>query len=302
MPTQKETLHNIYSSASREAFGSAAIVGKEFSSLRAMYRFYKTRAQVIEKIVDQGWLQPDEVAIEDLGESAVSHACVVAEHLFETRGEEASPNTYFSYTTKNQFDRYVANTLLKSNRIREGQDLYHDWYDPQDRDPSHSNPAVKYPKNIDATKIYGIAKPNRYWPAQLLRYLEAIRLNRASTEELQKLHVNQGDIKKYTIPWVNYREVIEKAQSVDEIAVGVAVKTMEILHQNGLSNEQIVEVVLAGYSPGGPVNEHGKIPQIGKIWHDILDAVYANQNLAEISPLLSQRIHEKMLEIKYPFD
>ena len=38
------------------------------------------------------------------------------------------------------------------------------------------NGAVRYPKDIDRKKIHGVGALHRYWPAQLLRNLELIRL------------------------------------------------------------------------------------------------------------------------------
>lgn len=319
MSEGKDILHQTFDNAAPEKFGSAEITSPELSSLRKLYlatreRFFGRvkklspndreliREIVTESIIKDGWPNPQEVSIENLGETAIAHACVVAENLLEERGIEATPDTYFSYTTKNQFDRFVSTILRKKGRIKKGGDLYNQWFEPQDRESGFSSDKVKFPSEVDPTKIHGVAKPNRYWPAQLMKQLEAIRLNRISTQEKEKLLIGDSFPEKFAIPWVSFKSVIEQADSVDDIAVEIAVKTMKILHVRGLSNKQIIQVILAGYSPSGPVSEHGKIPEVGKIWHDILKKVASTNELQEVSPLLNETITERMKAIDYPLD
>ena len=319
MAEGKDILHQTFDKAAPEKFGNAEMTTPELSALRKFYlatreRFFGRvkklspddreliRETTTESIIKDGWPKPQEVSIENLGETAIAHACVVAENLLEERGVEATPETYFSYTTKNQFDRFVSIILRKKGRIKKGGDLYDQWFEPQDRESGFSSDKVKFPAEVNPTKIHGVAKPNRYWPAQLMKQLEAIRLNKISPQEKEKLLIENSFPEKYAIPWVSFKSVVEQAGSVDDIAVGIAVRAMEILHRRGLSNEQIAAIILAGYNPSSFVSEHGKIPEVGILWNKILERISGTNELQEISPLIKKKITEKMVEIKYPFE
>lgn len=317
--SNSQELSEVFNQARPENFGSAKITRKEISTLRNLYSITRNqvfgsssqlrkedkaiiRGIVTDSIIHQGWPNPKEVDIGDLGEAAISHACVVAEHLFETRGEEATPETFFSYTTKNQFDRFTKMILLRSGRIKPGGDLLDDWNKPQDREQGFTNPNVKFPEGLDNSKIYGIAKPNRYWPAQLHKTLEAIRLGKLTPEDRLKLKIGDLDNKLFSIPWSNYEQTIIDAKSIDDLAIGVATKTIEKLANQGIGIDTIVEIIIAGYNPAGIISEHGKIPQVGIIWKGILEKLKQNPNLINIHQHLDQRIREKMKEANYDFE
>lgn len=318
MPEGKDILHQTLDNAAPEKFGSAEITRPELSALRKLYlatreRFFGRvekissndreliRENITQSILKDGWPNPQEVSIENLGETAIAHACVVAENLLEERGLEATPDTYFSYTTKNQFDRFVSTILRKKGRIKKGGDLYNQWFEPQDRESGFSSDKVKFPAEVDPTKIHGVAKPNRYWPAQLMKQLETIRLDKLSPQEKEKLLIGDSYPETYAIPWVSFKYEIEQANNVDDIAVGIAVRTMKILHIRGLTNEQIIQVILAGYNPSGPVSEHGQIHEVGIIWQKLLNTVAKTDGLQKLSPLLNKAITERMKSINYPF-
>ena len=336
MTEGKDVLHQTFDKATPEKFGSAEMTTPELSALRKFYLATREklfgrvkepspedkelklspedkelklspkdreliREFITESIIKDGWPKPQEVSIENLGETAIAHACVVAENLLEERGVEATPDTYFSYTTKNQFDRFTSTILRKKGRIKKGGDLYDQWFEPQDRESGFKSDKVRFPTQVDSTKIHGVAKPNRYWPAQLMKQLEAIRLNKISPQEKEKLLIGKSFPEKYAIPWVSFKSAVEQAGSIDDIAVGIAVRTMEILHRRGLSNEQIIQIILAGYNPSSFVSEHGKIPEVGKIWHSIIKNVATTDELQGISALLNKTITERMTSIGYPF-
>lgn len=317
--SNSQELSEVFNQGNTENFGSAKITKKEISTLRNLYSITRNqvfglspqlkkedkaiiRGIVTDSIINDGWPNPKDVDIKDLGEAAISHACVVAEHLFETRGEEATPDTFFSYTTKNQFDRFIKMILLRYGRIKQGVDLFDDWNEPQNREPEYTNPDVKFPEGLDSTKIYGIAKPNRYWPAQLIKNLEAIRLGKISKEDRLKFKLGELDNKFFSIPWNNYEQIISEAKSIDDIAIGVASKTIEKLIAQGIGYDSIVEIIIAGYNPVGIVSEHGKIPQVGIIWKGILERLNQDPNLSTIHRLLDLRIREKMKEANYVFE
>lgn len=317
----KNAFSKVYDSAAPEQYGGAEVTPRELGALRNLYAATKEslfgdvsirklsredkeliRSLVVGRIVEEGWPVPEKVEAKDLAEAAIAHACVVAEHLIEERGVEASPDTFFSYTTKDQFDRFASMILLRSDRIKKGGDLHDEWHSPQDRAPGFVNPAVKYPEGLDSTKIYGVAKPHRYWPAQLLRIIEELRLGKMPEQKKNKLRVGDTNVKRYAIPWIDYRESIKGAESVDDVAVGVAVKTMEILHKRGLKDYQIVELIIAGYDPKGPMNEHGNIPQVHEIWSGILDRTENSKaGIVNLDAKLRTRLEQEIESIGHSF-
>mgnify|MGYP001558862675 CR=1 FL=1 len=301
-----------------EQYGSAEMSKAEFVALRDLYASLRdqmyggdsltseqraqVREAVSESVINDGWPQLKDLSESDLAETAVNHACVVAEKLHEERGLTALPDTVWAYTAKNQFDRYVQKTLSRDGKLSLGSEIGNDWYGKSHRSIEGSKDITKYPDEVDNSKIHGIGKVERYWPAQLMRYLESIRLGKASESELQKCKVGETPKITYKIPWLNYDEVIKGAESVEDIAVGVAVKTLEILKSNGLNDEQIVAVLLAGYSPGGPISEHGNIPEIGKIWKSIVSNAKSITELESLQPKLKAAINNRFQALKYPTD
>jgi hypothetical protein len=222
--------------------------------------------------------------------------------LIKQRGIEANSDTYFSYTSKDQFDRHAAVQLARNDRIGKDGDLHDEWCLPQERSPGHHDPRAKFPDKVDNTKIHGIAKPHRYWPSQLLRIIEELRLGKMPEEKRNQLKVGETDMKNYAIPWMNYNDIIANAESVDDYAAGIAIRTMEILHGRGLTDEQVIELIIAGYNPKGPVSEHGKIPQVGEIWTIILERVQETVEIRHLGEGLRTRLAEEMRKADYPFE
>src|SRR5512143_642503 len=166
----------------------------EVASMRALLRNTGNTEEARRVIIEHGFpLLKDEIGPETLGETAYKHLCVVAPYLYRQRGEAATADTVESYITKNRFDRWVGFNLIKLGKM-EGK-IKEQWYSPQDRQPGYENETqVQYPKGVDDTKIFGIAKPHRYWPAQLMRYLEYMRLGKVtSEEEMNKLGMKAGE-------------------------------------------------------------------------------------------------------------
>lgn len=277
------------SRSEREAPGSAAISRLEINIYRKLIQ--KLGGSGAKNHIEQFGVpfEGENATAEDLGETAYKHFCVVAAYLLKTRGPEKSLDTIESYATKNRFDRWVERNLILGGRFKGVyNNLSKEWYGPIDRNPKNGNPdQVEYPVGVDNNKIFGIAKPHRYWPTQLLRYLEYARLGKVTNlEEVNKLGINLGEEEKYTVKWNEFNDIVRSEKSVNEIAAGVAIKTMCVLKRNGLSDEQITKMILAGYSPGGPLNEHGNIPQIGEIWKDILKRVENDKNLVSMTQSL----------------
>jgi len=303
-----------FNSATTKDWGSSEITLLEFSTLRTLYKQIIgnrslasispedrdiVRDTVVKEIVENGWPKNDSVSKSDLSEAAVKHACCVAEVLFEERGIEAAPATFLSYTTKDQFDRFSEMLLRRSGKLNKGSSLFDDWFGPQDRQQGYISDRVHYPAQIDGTKIYGVAKPNRYFPAQLMRYLEFIRLGRITNDaDKVKLGISlysPEELKKlFSIPWIEFKEIITGSDSVDDYTVGTAVKVMEVLKERNLSSESIASIILAGFDPKGPLSEHGNIPQVTEIWIKLLEQVKQKNKIQDIFPVLQEKYKQRI--------
>lgn len=290
-----------FDGAGEEEFGEARMTTLELATLRRMRREEGSRQGVVERVVREGWLQPraEEITGEAVAEAAIAHGCVVGKYLARTRGLTRAAGSYFSYTTKDQADRWLARVFLGREGGRR-EELRREWETSGGREEGYANAEVEYPPAVEETKIHGIAKPHRYWPAQLLRYLEAIRLGRISSEERERLKVG-AELRAYAVEWRKLEERVKEAGNVDEAAVGVAVGVMEELRRNGLADGQVVEVVVAGYGPGGPVREHGKVPEVGRLWRGIIEAVGRSESVRHLQERMRQRVKVEMEKVGYPF-
>lgn len=293
-----------FNSHSAEPPGDASLTRIERVSLRYALELTGGNEVARRYIIENGLpLLRDAVGPRDLGETAYRHICVVAAYLNDTRGIDAAPDTVESYITKNRFDRWFHLQLVREGRMGVNSDIEQAWDFPQDRQQGYENTAqVQYPYGVDGTKIYGVAKPHRYWPAQTARYLEFIRLGKVdSQDERDRLGLVNGQEWKYEILWQNFRDVVRFESSLDGMTVGIAIKTMEILSNRDLDNDQVIKLVLAGYSPGGIMNEHGNIPQVHELWSGIVNRVEFNQTLSPMKDELLNAVTEKMDKQGYPF-
>lgn len=302
MLTALEGLQYSYNQATETSFGSSAMSTLERKALLGLYAEVVKelavegmltidkatnrkliRKKITSKIITLGWPRiATGVEMSDLGETAVAHACTVAESLLKERGVDATPNTVWSYTSKDQFDRFVAKRLLRTGRINKDGDLFQDWYTPIDRKEGHVGSRVNYPSEVDSTKIYGIGKPARYWPAQLMRNLESLRLGYASEDEVKKLGFIGINPDRLDIPWSRFAVIIQNAGSVEDIAVGIALKVMNILKLHKINDDRIICLIVASYNPKGMIEEHGDIPEIFSLWDKLLRAVAMDRDLLSL--------------------
>ena len=281
-----------------EKYGSAEITAAEFGALRNLYKTIRSqvyedgktlneeenknlRELVTESIINDGWPAFKSLNTSSLTQAAVSHACMVVESLYQKRGEAALHDLVWSYTTKNQFDRYVEKTLRKNGKLENGGTLADQWASTTKRVELIKGD-IDYPEVVDDKFIYGVGKVERYWPAQLMRYLESIRLGKSGKDELTKYKVGDTDRGKFKIPWSTFDEVITKAESVEDITVGIALKTLEILKSRDINKDQLVAIIANGYSPSGAISEHGKIEGIESVWNKLLQKIESNSGLKDL--------------------
>lgn len=283
--TERTTLRELYQAIREEVFGSETTLSLDDRKL--------VRELVTESIINDGWPKLKNLNTKDLAETAVSHACIVVEDLYQKRGTESLPDLVWSYATKNQFDRYVEKVLKKNNKLDNGEALGRQWSEPSSRKEQKGG-AVNYPDLIDSRLVHGIGKATRYWPAQLMRYLESIRLSKSGPEELKKYKVGDTDREKYKIPWSNFDEVIKQAENIEDITVGVAIKTLEVLKERGLSVEQLVTVIANCYSPAGVIGEHGHVVEIDIVWDKLLQEINTNPKLTDLYSQLLQEYKNRV--------
>lgn len=307
-----------YDKATEAEYGSAALSRVERQGLKSLYlrakkelsgqltsnnasNRLKIRRKVVEYLIEDGW--PIEMVAnpQDLAETALFHACVVAEALITERGIAASAETTWSYAMKDAFDRFTQKTLVNAGRLGPKSRLGTEWFSPQNRLSRTKNTRVKYPKKVDSSKIYGIGKPHRYWPAQLMRNLEAIRLGEMSDKQLADWQLTGLDKKKCTIPWVALKPAILAGQSTNEICVNILIQVISILKQRNMSEKHIIEIVLNSYSPRGMILEHGAIPQITEIWGQLLSTVRKHKQLQNMYPQLLKGVQTRFQEAGVDF-
>lgn len=292
------------------SWGSAEISSSEYRGLRSLYRSLRSqifgtdrrelssseldilRSTAIESIVTDGWPLTEHISLNDLSETAMLHACSVAGQLVVDRGVQATPDTIWSYTTKNQVHRFLTGRLRVHARTSGNYSAVNDWLTPAPRDFEHVTANVYIPAGVDDRYAYGVGKVECYWPAQLLRNLEAYRLGRAQLQGIPS--------ETLKIPWILYDEVLGYADSAAAVARGIALQTMYILKDRHVPDESISSLIVAGYSPKGPITENGYLPEIGTIWQDLLSHVYYDPNVTGMYPILREGAAEKMLSVGYP--
>jgi len=299
----------IYNQATKAEYGSASISRVERQGLKKLLvrakrelaessEFTgnknvdrkKIRSKVVEYLVQEGWPISVIVNAPDLAETAINHACVVAEFLITKRGMDSSADTVWSYSTKNQFDRFVQRIISQSNHS-----LLSEWHKPQNRN-NKQNDKVKYPTKVQSEKIYGVGKAHRYWPAQLMKNLEAIRLGIMTQEELKSLGILDIDKSSTTIPWIYFKSIIESAESVEKITVDIAVQVIWFLKQKNVDEKQIVSIIINSYSPRGMISEHGDLPEIHQIWKMILEEIKDSNISSSIYIDLLGKVQARFIE------
>lgn len=83
------------------------------------------------------------------------------------------------------------------------------------------------------------------------------------------------------------------------MAVEIAIKVLEELKAHGLNDGQLIEVLVAGYSPGGPLTEHGDIPQVHEIWSKLLNKIKRNEKLNQLESNLHKKVEEKIRSVGF---
>ena len=264
--------------ANPENFGEARLTSPEFNSLGKLFREIGSREATLAHIKEFGYPTPEEVTPEMVAITGAAHACGVAIHLANERGVDGKDSTYESYTTKNRFDRFV--------RLHLPKELRKEWDEPLNRDPEVDNPKIVYPDGVDVNKIYGVAKPSRYLPAQTLRNLEFARLGRLDKATKKAMLIEDIDQTMLGIDWDEFIPVIESAENVIELSGAIGAKVAEKLLQSGLSIEQVAAVLKKSFSIRGIKEEHGNIEEADKVLESLKTSLANTDTTSAVADLL----------------
>jgi hypothetical protein len=280
----------VYNAADFSEYGSANITALEIAGLRQLVQEAREtfpdnkelsresrvqslnlrRTYIVNQIKNQGFPSHNLVTAERLADAANKHGCVVAEDLAAKRGPDGALATFESYTTKDRFDRFVQDTLFQKKIFQNNPNLYQEWQEAEARETEVLAP-VRYPKNVDSNKVYGISRPKRFLPSQLMKDLENYRLNPNTTSDV-------------SIYWEELEPVLENAECLMDITVGIPIAVVDQLLAKGPSgpdDSEIVSLLLSGYSPTGPIKEHGCVEEVRQIWQAIITGlVYDNEGYA----------------------
>lgn len=249
-----------------EHFGMRKLIQREQGNWADVRNALLAGVDLLLVHLTQDFVVLDTVTEFDFVEAAIKHGCPVAWRLYEDRKNRPLREVVWSYATKNKVFRFFVHNMRRSN-----PELLKAWKgdDAKQKGEVGSEPLIR-PESLsgDPVVLRGIEKLECYWPCQLLRYLEAIRLRR-NEDILKLINPAEGEETKFAIEWKEYNIDIALSETLTDLAVNVAVRTVQILRNRKVNNEQIANVLLAGYSPNGPLKEYGQERKANEIWTQI---------------------------------
>lgn len=276
--------------ANSKVWGSGHLTQTEVDALFMHRRSLGSWRSVAEMVESGDHFSPEHISslgLEDpegsFLEAAVAHACSVAVDIFNdpARTPESS---IWSYATKNRAYRAMKRYLEEFKR----PDLLEQWTgDETKRLEDTGRVKTIRPENGKAP-LKGIEKVEVYWPCQLFRVIEAI-FYKTSEIELSEAHRKMMD--KIYVPTVEIiiREAITQATTLEDLSVNIFIGTAQALKELKFPNELIAQVLVTGYSPGGPLKEHGQFRKVQGLWKMMLSG------LMEIDLGLYEIIEEQVI-------
>lgn len=200
--------------------------------------------------------------------AAIAHGCPVTVTLYND-SERNKLEIIWSYLTKNRVYRTIKKIARKQNpkllaswTMREPQKLTSgDWVQNIQR-------PVIVGKEIP---FQGVEKVEVYWVCQMLRVLEALRIEvgkplvELSDEEHELL--NEGN--KFLIRKI--REVVRDSKDSFSLAENVFFEVLSFLRGIGLDMNKVVTILWRGFDPKGSLQETGAHERIKGFWDKILD-------------------------------
>jgi len=192
----------------------------------------------------------------------VSDACPLAYPLIVLQGRTAE-SLIRSYTLKARAYRFIAGEIQNSKVLEAWRGM------ETKKEGEMGVLELMRPEGIPSNVLVGKGKVACYFPCQLLKELEAIGTGRNELLEptfRKPITLNDEERELLRIPWEMYREAIRNSDCIEDIAVNIAVKTFEILHERGLDENKILALLFQGYRPHGPLLEQGQLERILEIW------------------------------------
>lgn len=238
---------------------------------------------IIRGALETNTLPPiNSVSLAEFMEAAIAHGCPVAFPLYQERDNPAL--IVRSYLTKNQAYRYIRRVLRTNEKP-----LLSQWTGAETK--TYKDRGIKElirPVEIDASRLHGIEKVAVYWPCQLLRILNGV------AEGWDKAGFTEVDPKAFQIGWDQYNDSITNSENLESLAVSLATKTVAILKERGLNDSVIVQILLKSYDPVGPLNEHGQLGKISRIWRELIGALRIEPEHSGLVDRLTVSVEQKI--------
>lgn len=302
-----ETTVQSYFDRSPESYGSAGLTQLEIKAYKSLIR----RVGSVDKArewMESGMELPlhSNSVRNDFLEAALVHGCSVAGNIdadvVEGRAGRTYEDTTWSYLTKNRAYRFIEMGIIKNGNA----DLLEEWkggfqkqpYEIGDLDQTLTRPLPLQGNEERTAIVTGIEKPACYFPSQLLRVLDALRLGKESIVEItdangkRKVDIlsetsaqfmiesgKASSIEKvaginresFTFYWDSLEEAINNSNTTSDIAVNVALTVADYLKNTQQLRDSVISLVIAkGYSPNGPISEHGLKQDVSTIWDRLL--------------------------------
>ena len=139
---------------------------------------------------------------------------------------------------------------------------------------------MQVPQGIDKQRIEPGVRMPIYYVCNTLRTLALIehgkRLDIASTPDEQK---------RYSVNPNDFYSCIKNATDLDDLSIRFAVKTALILHNKGVNNQGIVEILTSCFASTGLIREYGQQKHAEKIVDGIFTGII---EAGQLTGLVSQ--------------
>lgn len=273
---------------SAETWGSAALTDLEQDLLFQRRRELGSWEAVKAEVLSGGPMIPDQVLGNDFVQAAVLHGCPVGYELMANT--EDWGRYVWSYITKNRafraFKRMIGSTGNET--------LYQEWVGDEFKQPGEQGTSAiirPFEEGEYEIPIRGIEKTAAYWPCQMLRVLEAYRTGREYLDLEPDLATRRREL--LGIEWFSLQPAVDAADSIEDIAINVAVSVTHTLQERGLDDLTIARIVMRGYDPQPMLEEHGQYESVGWLWQRILEALNADEDNLGLTEILSHEVDRR---------
>jgi len=278
--------------AHSEEWGKAYLTGFEQELLFEEHRQFMQRYSIdsnsawylLKDHLNRGnFPQFESVSAAQFIEAAISHGCPVALSLYEERSDPALITR--SYLTKNRAYRMIKRVLRENNNP-----LLSQWIGAEIKAYKHDGVArLVRPAKLGLSTLQGIERVQIYWPCQLLRVLDGLVQGWDPVPEFVEV-----DPIKFQISWHEYQSGITEATTLEELAINIATCVVNTLREHQVSSSVIAKLLAKGYSPVGPLNEHGQVDKIKHTWQGLLQQLATDPKNTQLCSELSSIVFKKI--------